>query len=56
VLAGHEVGNEGLYTVKSATLEKRIIYLREPRNGLWLATVNEVNRYIQNKKIEKPVD
>ncbi len=56
VLAGHEVGDEGLYTVKSAALEKLIIYLKDPRNGFWLATVNEVNHYIQNKKLNEPVN
>ncbi|WP_252371575.1 polysaccharide deacetylase family protein [Pseudoalteromonas phenolica] len=56
VLAGHEVGSEGLYTVKSEALEKLLVYLKDPKNGFWLATVNEVNHYIQNKKMEKPVD
>ena len=56
VLAGHEVGNKGLYTVKSEALEKLIEYLKNPQNGFWLATVAEANRFIQAKIKVEPVN
>jgi peptidoglycan/xylan/chitin deacetylase (PgdA/CDA1 family) len=48
VLAGHEVGKKGLYTVDEQALEQLLKYLKDPKNGFWLATVNQVHEYIQN--------
>lgn len=48
VLAGHEVGEKGLYTVDSKALEQLIIYLKDPANGYWLAPVGEVARLVDS--------
>lgn len=50
VLAGHEVGSKDLYSVDKVMLEQLIVYLKDPKNGFWLGTVAEVNRFIQAKK------
>lgn len=42
ILAGHEVGKSGLYTTDSAMLEELLVYLKDPKNGYWLATVSEI--------------
>lgn len=49
VLAGHEVGEKGLYSIDVRALEQLILYLKDPSNGFWLATVADVNRYIQER-------
>lgn len=50
VLAGHEVGQKALYTIDEKALEQLIVYLQDPKNGYWLATVAEVNTFIQKTK------
>lgn len=50
VLAGHEVGQKAPYTIDEKALEQLIVYLQDPKNGYWLATVTEVNRFIQKTK------
>ncbi|MGB0987077.1 MAG: polysaccharide deacetylase family protein [Pseudoalteromonas spongiae] len=50
VLAGHEVGDRALYTIDSKALDQLIVYLKDPKNGFWLAPVAEVNQYIQQKR------
>ncbi|OCQ18403.1 polysaccharide deacetylase [Pseudoalteromonas luteoviolacea] len=47
ILAGHDVGKKGMYTVDKDALEALIVYLKDPKNGFWLATVNEVASHIE---------
>lgn len=46
VLAGHDFGDSGPQTTRVGMLEELIPYLRDPANGIWLATVGEIARYI----------
>lgn len=50
ILAGHEIGSEGLYTTRTATLEQLIQYLQDPANGYWLAPVGQVAAHLQQQR------
>ncbi|RRS10277.1 polysaccharide deacetylase [Pseudoalteromonas sp. J010] len=52
ILAGHEVGEGGMYTVDSEMLEALIPYLQDPKNGYWLDTVSNVGDYIKAKRAQ----
>ncbi|TMP32691.1 polysaccharide deacetylase family protein [Pseudoalteromonas rubra] len=47
ILAGHEVGGNGLYSVDSKVLSQLIHYLQTPENGYWVDTVDKVGTYIK---------
>ncbi|RZM74971.1 polysaccharide deacetylase [Pseudoalteromonas rubra] len=47
ILAGHDVGENGLYSVNAEVLSQLIHYLKEPKNGFWLETVDKVSHYIK---------
>ena len=46
VLFGHEVGDGGRQTVVAETLERLCEYYRDPRNGIWIDTVDTIGRHI----------
>lgn len=50
VLAGHEVGEKGIYTVDEQALEQLIVYLKDPANGFWLAPVGDVAEFVTQLK------
>ncbi|WP_440054813.1 polysaccharide deacetylase family protein [Pseudoalteromonas sp. T1lg65] len=50
ILAGHNVGEKGLYTVDQKMLEQLIEYLKDPKNGFWLDTVSNVGDYIRKQR------
>ncbi|MBQ4845415.1 polysaccharide deacetylase family protein [Pseudoalteromonas sp. MMG005] len=50
ILAGHEVGEKGLYTVDKTVLDQLITYLKDPKNGYWLETVNTIGSYIKQHR------
>ena len=50
VLAGHEIGTGGNQTTRVAMLEELITYAADPANGVWLAPVGEVARYIESRR------
>jgi peptidoglycan/xylan/chitin deacetylase (PgdA/CDA1 family) len=47
VLAGHEMGRGGVQTTRLAMLEKLIQYALAPENGVWIAPVGTVARYVR---------
>lgn len=53
VLAGHEMGEEGMQTTRISTLRKLIEYAKDPANGIWLAPVGEVQQYVKKQRGEK---
>ncbi len=53
VLAGHEMGDEGRQTTRLAMLEKLIAYAQDPKNGIWLAPVGTVAKYVQQNRSQK---
>ncbi|MEZ4700996.1 MAG: polysaccharide deacetylase family protein [Rhodothermales bacterium] len=46
VLAGHEIGSSGKQTTHVTMLEDLMTYAADPANGIWLAPVGEVARYV----------
>ncbi|MBD1584408.1 polysaccharide deacetylase family protein [Pseudoalteromonas sp. S16_S37] len=50
ILAGHEVGQKGMYTIDSQALESLIVYLKDPANGYWLDTVDNVANYLKQHR------
>ena len=50
ILAGHDVGEKGQYTVDKEVLEQLFIYLKDPKNGYWLDTVNTIGNYIKQHR------
>ncbi|MCG7537586.1 polysaccharide deacetylase family protein [Pseudoalteromonas sp. OOF1S-7] len=52
ILAGHEVGENGLYSVDARVLSQLIQYLKAPENGYWVDTVEKVASYIKMHRKE----
>lgn len=50
VLAGHEIGGDARQTTRVSMLEALLPYARDPANGLWLAPVGTVAKYIRKAK------
>jgi peptidoglycan/xylan/chitin deacetylase (PgdA/CDA1 family) len=50
VLAGHEMNDSGSQTTRLAMLKKLIEYAQDPANGIWLAPVGTVAKYVQKNK------
>lgn len=50
VLAGHDIGEGGRQTTRVAMLRQLIRYAQDPANGVWLAPVGTVARYVQGKR------
>jgi len=50
VLAGHEMGNSGNQTTRLSMLKKLIEYAQNPANGIWIAPVGTVAKYIKGQK------
>ena len=50
VLAGHEMGKEDGKTTGLDMLEELIRYAQDPKNGVWLAPVGTVARYVQKTR------
>jgi len=50
VFAGHDIGDGGPQTVLSSTLEAICKYSKDPKNGIWIDTVQSVAQYVQEKR------
>lgn len=50
VLAGHEMGETGSQTTRLTMLRNLIKYAQDPTNGIWIAPVGTVAKYIQSQK------
>jgi peptidoglycan-N-acetylglucosamine deacetylase len=48
VFAGHEIGAGGRQTTRTDTLKAICEYARDPDNGIWIDTVENVARYVRN--------
>ncbi|MBS1811108.1 MAG: polysaccharide deacetylase family protein [Acidobacteria bacterium] len=53
VLAGHEMNKDGAQTTRLGMLEKLIQYAQDPANGVWVAPVGTVAKYVQSKRSQK---
>jgi peptidoglycan/xylan/chitin deacetylase (PgdA/CDA1 family) len=50
VLAGHEMGKSGPQTTRLAMLERLCTYANDPANGVWIAPVGTVARYVRAQR------
>jgi hypothetical protein len=50
VLAGHEMGEVGPQTTRLAMLERLCAYANDRSNGVWLAPVGTVARYVRAQR------
>ncbi|RYU96657.1 polysaccharide deacetylase family protein [Emticicia agri] len=50
VLAGHEMADSGAQTTRLAMLRKLCAYAKDPANGIWIAPVGEVARYVKGER------
>src|SRR6476620_6722205 len=49
ILAGHEMGDYGVQTTRLKMLKQLIEYVQDPANGIWIAPVGVVAKYILMK-------
>lgn len=49
VLAGHEMGNSGNQTTRLNMLKMLIEYSQDPNNGIWIAPVGTIAKYIKRQ-------
>jgi hypothetical protein len=50
ILAGHEMATEGEQATRLSMLEELLNYAQNPENGIWLAPVKDVQRYLSNNR------
>jgi len=50
VLAGHEMGDAGEQTTRLSMLKQLAEYVQNPANGIWIAPMGTVAKYIQDQK------
>jgi peptidoglycan-N-acetylglucosamine deacetylase len=50
VLAGHEMGESGPQTTRLSMLRQLIAYAQNPANGIWLAPVGTVAKYVEQQR------
>lgn len=50
VLAGHEMNDSGAQTTRLAMLKALLEYAKDPANGVWIAPVGTVVKYIQEQR------
>jgi peptidoglycan/xylan/chitin deacetylase (PgdA/CDA1 family) len=54
VLAGHEMGKGGAQTTRLDMLERLCAYANDPANGVWMAPVGTVARYVRAQRGRNP--
>ncbi len=50
IFVGHEIGKRGYQVTDAAALEALCEYLKNPANGIWLGTVEEIAEYIRQRR------
>jgi peptidoglycan/xylan/chitin deacetylase (PgdA/CDA1 family) len=51
IFAGHEIGSGAVHqTTDTEALKQLCAYLKDPANGVWLGTVDEIGSYIRSKR------
>lgn len=50
VLAGHEMGESGPQTTRLAMLRQLLEYAKNPANGIWIAPVGTVAKYVEEQR------
>jgi len=50
ILGGHEMGDSGRQTTRLSMLRKLLEYASDPTNGVWIAPVGTVAKYVADKR------
>jgi peptidoglycan/xylan/chitin deacetylase (PgdA/CDA1 family) len=50
IFAGHEIGEKGFQTTDASALAALCKYIQDPANGVWVDTVENIVRYIQQQR------
>lgn len=53
LLAGHEIGESGRQTTRTAMLEKLVAYVKRPESGIWMAPVGTVAQYVEKQRAKQ---
>ena len=52
IFVGHDIGQRAFQTTDTNAIELLCKYLKEPNNGIWLGTVDEIGEYIHRQRNE----
>lgn len=52
ILAGHETGESGNQTTYLSMLRQLCEYAKDPENGIWIAPVGTIAKYVHEKRLE----
>lgn len=55
IFAGHSVNTSGPQTVATAVLDELCRYCTDPANGIWIDTVAAVGEYVQDIRLQSPL-
>ena len=47
IFVGHEMGSRAYQTTDLQALEQLCAYLKDPANGIWLATVEQIAQFVR---------
>jgi len=50
IFVGHEIGSKGFQVTDTAALEELCKYAKDPANGVWIDTVENIGRYVQQQR------
>jgi hypothetical protein len=50
IFVGHEIGERHYQTTDTKALELLCEYLKDPANGIWLGTVDEIGTYVRKQQ------
>jgi hypothetical protein len=50
IFAGHEIGEKGYQTTNATALAALCKYMQDPANGVWVDTVENIGRYVQQQR------
>jgi peptidoglycan-N-acetylglucosamine deacetylase len=53
IFVGHEIGNRGYQITDVKALEELSAYLKDPANGIWAGTVEEIGRYVRDQRRDR---
>ncbi len=53
IFVGHEIGNRGYQITDVKALEELSAYLKDPANGIWPGTVEEIGRYVRDQRRDR---
>lgn len=50
IMVGHEMGSKAFQTTDTGALERLVLFAKDPKNGVWLDTVENVAKYVVKQR------